>query len=142
MHINLIRNLHNLVQISGQFAEALIFLVLGVEIVRSIAEGWNTTFVVTAIIFCLAFRLILTYLILGIANRYRIRKHKARRRRRRGRRSRGRGRRRGRRRGRKRRRRRREGKKVRRRRYEKGEQRERKHCFLSLKGNKGSPACL
>ena len=59
------------VQVSANLAEAIVFLVLGVELVRSIASGWNTGFVIGSIVICIVVRFALTFLLIGAANRSR-----------------------------------------------------------------------
>eukprot|EP00045_Choanoeca_perplexa_P011621 m.124187 g.124187 ORF g.124187 m.124187 type:complete len:804 (-) comp15696_c0_seq2:31-2442(-) len=55
----------------GDGAESIIFVVLGVELVRSVDSGWNTGFVFTAIIAALTIRAIGVYGLIGLINPYR-----------------------------------------------------------------------
>jgi NhaP-type Na+/H+ or K+/H+ antiporter len=55
----------------GDGAESIIFVVLGVELVRSVDLGWNTGFVLTAIIIALVARAAGVYGLIGLINPYR-----------------------------------------------------------------------
>ena len=55
----------------GDGAESIIFVVLGVELVRSVDNGWNTGFVLTSIAIALVARAAGVYGLIGIINPYR-----------------------------------------------------------------------
>lgn len=52
-------------------AETMIFLLLGIELVISIGEGWNTAFVFSAYFLTLAFRAIGVFIFSYIGNKVR-----------------------------------------------------------------------
>ncbi|EDQ85396.1 uncharacterized protein MONBRDRAFT_29272 [Monosiga brevicollis MX1] len=62
---------HTLLHTASDTAETIVFIVLGIEVILSIETGWNTGFVVIALLACLIIRFLSVYGLVALVNPFR-----------------------------------------------------------------------